>query len=472
MKKLLLLGAITFGIFLIPSFSFAANYVTNDQSTGSDISCGGGTGAPYCGSAGLYSGASLPTSTGMNFIMAVYLATDTTSGWSAPMNLNFSTDATGGGLTGGAFCTGVFAYYNPTLHYVAYTCSGLPLNLQNGNYYMILPGGDGTYRGEATTPVPFDGTGIWGGLFDTTSSADAFFASGGGGGSPAINFLYPQNGTATLDFQNWVINVSTTASSTFGNVYVYYGMSSSTLNFVDQAQFSAFVSSDPFIIPKSHLLNYIVNLTATSSWYAQTCYAGVNFSSTCSSVINFILDPRAPVNNSTSALPALQFNNSADSYTPASSSISSTLAQNPYSCQGNLLNFSVSNCFNYFLFSFAQVLFQPTVGAQAYLQNSVSNFQQVPPFKSVFDTFNGVSSTLGSPPSSQDLVNSSFNFGSAASGTPIVFLSSSTLSQAITPAGKAYLFDLEDAVFLLLDLGLIFYVPWHWWKHKQSTQTK
>jgi len=285
--------------------------------------------------------------------------------------------------------------------------------------------------------------------------------------SGSASLAYPENGMSTLDFKNWIVNVTPSASSTGGNVVVNYGPST-TLAFSDSAQYALGVSVDPFPVLKSTLLNPIVNLEETSSWYADVCYTELDTSSTCSSIINFTIDPTTPTPTSTAGVAAQTFTNLPPVF--SSSTVSSSILANPYSCSGTILKFSVGSCVQYLIFSFAQILFQPTVGAQDYLSGAVSNFEAAPPFSGVFETYNNLTSAVSSTPPSQDL-NYTLTLGDGLyvnATYTVPFLTSTTMQTAITPSGKSDLFSLEDAMFDLLTLGLIFFVPWHWWRHKQS----
>jgi len=286
---------------------------------------------------------------------------------------------------------------------------------------------------------------------------------------PSIGFAWPPSGAQILDFQNWVLNVSSTASTTNGLVTVKYGQTSSTLTAVDSAQYDTFVSSNPFVIPKSVLLNPIINLAETSTWYAQACYTPTEASSTCSAQINFEINPSALPSASTSSVLAVQIISSPDNYY-SSSTVSSSILENPYSCQGNILTLSFSNCFAWGVFSLAQILFQPNGSAQNYLSGSIQNFQKAPPFSGVFDTYDDLTAAVSSSPASQELDYSlTLGDGTYLNATyTIPFLTSSTMSTAVTPSGKTVLYNLEDAMFDLLTLGLIFFVPWHWWRKKHN----
>lgn len=352
----------------------------------------------------------------------------------------------------------------------------IPFSIPSGDYVFLGCSANGPIMPIGSCGVSGTGTVTWGSQTGNptqyyTTSSPAFFYMGDTPYSPtppvinpSIDFTYPITGLSTQDFQNWVINVSSTASSTNGTVSVFYGQNSSSLTFYDQAQYSAFVSSNPFVIPKSNVLNPIINITQTSTWYAEACYENPTvFSTTCSSLISFVINPQAALINSSSGVLALQFGSNPDQYLPSSSTVSSTVLLNPYSCQGTILNFSVGNCVNYFIFSVAQILFQPLTGAQNYLSSAVTNLEKTQPFAAVFDTLAAVQDNSQSAPASADL---GYNLDLGSSSGTVPFLNSSTMSAAVTPAGKTELFAVEDAMFDILTLGLIFFVPWHWWRKK------
>jgi hypothetical protein len=122
----------------------------------------------------------------------------------------------------------------------------------------------------------------------------------------------------------------------------------------------------------------------------------------------------------------------------------------------------------------AQLLFTPTANVQQYMASSTSQFEQAPPFSQVFMTYNELTNAISSTPASQDL-NYSLTLGDGTyvnATYTVPFLTSTTMATAITPSGKTVMYNLEDAMFDLLTLGVMFYVPLRWWQKKTSYHSK
>lgn len=298
-------------------------------------------------------------------------------------------------------------------------------------------------------------------LGDTVS--DVWNSCGGAGGDPnSISFAYPLNGQNTTDFRSWVLSVSTNASSTFGNVTINYGTNSSSLQFSDGAQYSAFVSSNPFVLQKSVLLNPIINLTQTSTWYAKACYSGTTFSSTCTSMISFVIDPRTNVPQTTSSVLA--------------GTIAFLPLQNPSATSTNSLPYSDCSLQNFggclvnaglFLGNF---FLQPTVSVQNYLNQATQNLENVFPFSimtGVVSQFQSAISTATYSP--QNLVLSNWQIDQNTT-TSIVILSSSTTSSWLG-SRTALLTQAEDYfVWFLVVSGIFFTVYHHFHKPPEHNQ--
>lgn len=181
----------------------------------------------------------------------------------------------------------------------------------------------------------------------------------------------------------------------------------------------------------------------TGNFSASGTYSGLIYAST--SVISFTV-----VNTST----FVQSGGGLAFLTPLVSSSSQPLCQS-----GNFISDG--------LCIFAVGALTPQQPAVNYLQASVSAFAAAPPFSGVFQILNGVRSSVSSSPSGLD-ESVVWTFGLNTSGT-VPGLTSSTLSSAITPAGKTLIFNIEDLIFDILVLGLIFFVPWNWWHKKHNT---
>lgn len=282
--------------------------------------------------------------------------------------------------------------------------------------------------------------------------------------SPTISLTYPINGSSIRDFGAWLVNVSTTDSSSYQGTteVVYYGGYGSS-TFQDFGSFAQGISSVPTPVIKSTLLNPIINVSATSTWYAQPFYVWRDSSgteeSTSGTIISFFINPQSASSSPTSTLGVL------NPFLPVTSSSASSTVSNPYVCSGIT---DIGNCVLYVIYNAAQFLFVPNVAVTSYLSQSVIALQNAPPFSGVFQTLSAVQSAASSSPTGADL-SVPWSFGSSSGTIPI--LNANTLASSTTPAGKTILFDLEDAVFDILVLGLIFFVPWHWW-HKKHSQIK
>jgi len=146
--------------------------------------------------------------------------------------------------------------------------------------------------------------------------------------------------------------------------------------------------------------------------------------------------------------------------------ISTTTSQAFCQSTGDPLNIGTDIAFGLCVFSVGALT--PLGPATSYLNDSVNSFESAPPFSGVFQTYSQLQSQIGNVPSSSPELDYNLDLGMASGSIP--YLTSSTLATAVTPNGKIFLFSLEDNVFNLLDLGLIFFVPWHWWRKKHASK--
>lgn len=241
--------------------------------------------------------------------------------------------------------------------------------------------------------------------------------------SPSINFIYPQNGTTTAPFSNWIIQTGAVHS---GNILdVIYGFSSSTL-FLD----SAIANNNTFSLQSPHLAQLLNFNNATSVIYdAQAflddgkgtfsgngSYSGTVYAST--SLISFTM-----VNTST----FIQSGGGLNFLTPL------VLASSSQTCSsGNLISDG--------LCIFAVGALTPQQSAVSFLQDSENSFVAVPPFSGLFSVFSNLQSSVSSSPVGTQL-NYNLDLGMASGSIP--YLTSSTLAGAITTPGKVFFFQLK-----------------------------
>jgi len=98
-----------------------------------------------------------------------------------------------------------------------------------------------------------------------------------------------------MSIANWVLDLTATSESFEGTVGVRYGKTSSTMDFTDENTVLGVGTDLPFWrLPKHINLNPVINLTATSTWYAQP-YFRSGTSTTYFGQITFTIDPQASV---------------------------------------------------------------------------------------------------------------------------------------------------------------------------------
>lgn len=193
---------------------------------------------------------------------------------------------------GGLHCSSDFGGYRvfQTIGAGFNSTANSPINGQIDNYAVIV--------GRNLTDVEI--AALWNG-----GTGQELDVGGGAGISDQVNFIYPENMLTTPDFLNWFVNLQDQGGLP-GNLLIKYGQSTSSLDFVDHQQVAFDTSffnnattgiiSGNFSIKKSILLNPIINLKATSTWYAyaefQTQDGVVDVKS---NTIKFIIDPQASV---------------------------------------------------------------------------------------------------------------------------------------------------------------------------------
>jgi len=305
---------------------------------------------------------------------------------------------------------------------------------------------------------------------------------GGSGPPPAatIGFTFPQNGTSTGLFNPWLLNANNlNASDTYFARVQWVACPLNAPNTDPNCTVPIFNRSVSQTASDILMNGITVPRTEWNFDFAsnQTIYAQAN-----------LYDAGIPVAATADTFTLLTIPNSSPSstlgqggiYTIATStgngtySITTSTGFAVINTQGTstITAFctppgDASGYIGYGLCQAINFAFNPNIFPQSgnYFSDKIQTLSMAPPFTGVITTFSSLQNAVSSSPAGQDF-NVTVNLGST-SGT-IPFLTSSTMSQAITSSGKTVLFNLEDAVFSLLDLGLIFFVPWHWWRKKQQ----
>lgn len=308
-----------------------------------------------------------------------------------------------------------------------------PLTFISGHYYML-----NVFTGSPVLNMqPYCGSDAsWPNYsYCNSHPKGQMFAFGYTPTQPQISFVLPNASGTSPDFQNWLLNVSTTASSTYGNVKVWYGQSSSSYDFSDQAQFSTFVSANPFPLPKSQLLNPIVSFFSTSTWYAMAEYYGSGFDVT-STQIQFHINPNAAVPNTSSS--ALVGYISPLPFTNPSSTGSSSL---PYADCGIT---QIGGCLTNAGLFLANFFFQPNPQV---IQSMNANFDHIKgsfPFSAFFNVIDTAKANATTTSGNYDLY-----LTIPATGQKIPILTSTTLEMAIGSSSKAIVFTTEKNIIWL-----------------------
>jgi len=384
---------------------------------------------------------------------------------------------------------------------LTYVTGTVTMNLDNGAYYFVRIPNNHTIGGSGNCVTSVNATGTFGGyqsnywlgsntacLADDPTSCSELLPPPSP--SPTIAFQYPVLNSSTYPFSNFLLSLNnlTSTDNYNGSVNINYYLNNGSGTYAG----SRFCSTSEDIQGVTSSLMTVAQYSGNNLVCINTATPNVtplNATSVIAEVTGNLLDITIPgiitnVAQATSSYialiapngnPILQIQGIGTSTIISTSSLNLTInpvlpnASSTY-CPLPTSDTDLGGGIYYGLCQFGYALFTPNTNAGAYLQNSVNNFENVPPFSGVFLTYKNLTSAISSTPASQDLdYNLTLGDGTYLVATyTIPFLTSSTMEEGITPAGKTILFNLEDAMFDLLTLAVLFYVPWHWWRRKQS----
>jgi len=216
--------------------------------------------------------------------------------------------------------------------------------------------------------------------------------------------------TSTIpDFARWSVSWVNAGSLPPGTMSVYYGLSTTTMNYHDDVDFSPYVSANPLPILKSHSL-WFPPLAIPITWYAEAIDHGAT-SSVFSNIMTFSISPDAaapPVSTDTALMaPFSGLGGGETSSTLASSTTncgalfvsSSSFWSDPIGAISNGAANGICNAINF--------LFVPNSAEQADIAGSFNfektEVQNKPPFGYVagvvssFNSFSPATSTTSTP---------------------------------------------------------------------------
>jgi len=278
----------------------------------------------------------------------------------------------------------------------------------------------------------------------TTSTSGVFGTMKLYGSDSPLSFSlgYPTQGVSTPDFNNWVFH---RGSGTFvGKIGVRYGQTSSTMILSDEMDFSSLVFSPTLVdipIPKTTLLNPTVNLTATSTWYAQP-YIRTGSSTTYGQMVSFVVDPNAVISTYTSAGILAGLYTPIQPFTGSSSSLQECGITN------------IGGCFVNAGVYLGNFFFRPSTLSQTYISSKVDGFKSVFPFKILF-------SVVSSTQTAVDFAESSGTQSLAISNLPnfpgmtIPILNADLFLGVMSSSTRATVFDIQEAVLWIGSMGII-----------------
>lgn len=264
-------------------------------------------------------------------------------------------------------------------------------------------------------------------------------------GVNTLNLVYPADNIHTTDFENWVITHDFASSSFSGQILVYYGQSSSSMNLVDSATISGVGEAVPIVLLKTNYLLPVNAINTSTRWYAQAGYVGNNGLSVSSSISSFLVSTNGVVNVLTGPIVALA-NPSAGTnpFTNASSSLEADCGWN--SLSGCLINAGV------FIGNF---LFKPSSLSLDAIEFQINSLQSVFPFSAYFSVRDALEDGVATT-----TTNTSLNIQLAGltytNTVNLTFLNSSTLVTAFTTThcDAACASATRDRVFLYMRLTL------------------
>jgi len=341
------------------------------------------------------------------------------------------------------------------------------LRKQSAATYQCLYDSSGSASLAATTTVTIgnvpSGTGL---LFSLHNNA------GGGGITPVLNFIWPNSDPITPDFNNWVVSLTNIPTSTTGILKVWYSQSSTTFNISDSINVNSSSSFSQLLIHKSVLLNPIIALNQSSTWYAYLQFNYATSSVVTSSQISFTVNPNFfSIQQTSSSIAAGLF----QKFSPLNASGSaeslglwgistSTLVGSSYTCQGLT---DLGNCALYILTSFGNFLFQPSTFSQSYIQSGVTSLQSVFPFSLVFNSLNTINATLTANTTSSPELVWAFSASASGSTTSVSLLSSSTASLTFKDNASIF-FNFQKYLMYALTILALFTIV-HQKSHTQKT---
>lgn len=274
----------------------------------------------------------------------------------------------------------------------------------------------------------------------------------------SLSFDFPVYGSTVRDFYQWTLHSPTTIP---GTIQIFYGDSPTHLYLSDPIHdFSYLASSsypNTYNLTKNILLNPIVNLYATSTWYAEAVFTDTSGHITTTTTA-FIIDPNSSTTNAADNQRFLQgtISNFGQGQNP--SSTASWQYGIDCSAFSGSVNWDGITCnLKKFFFAVGQFFFQPDPLFSNYLNSSIAGYRTLLPFSIIFQ-LNGTIATALQPLQATSTTN--YDLYIPVFGGRAAILTSSTLEDLVGSTTKRYVFNVQDAFFYvgaaLLGYSMIF----------------
>lgn len=352
--------------------------------------------------------------------------------------------------------TSTFTLTGTKTIYKFYFDSGVNLDPTKYYYFRVSSPGNGQsfvyYGNSDATSWPTGRCSV--ALGAACSFGDLFFVMYGNNqprtGTFSISMQYPQNLLETPDFQNWVVRwqgAPTTASS--GRLCVsYWKIATSTLG-PDCAVYFNGTSPTTFPITKSNLLNPIVNISVTSTWYAFPYFVDVNDNTIPGPAISFTINPNT---TSTPSLPETVIALAQ----PGLPTGNNPLFQNSSSSLQNCSITSLGGCLinaGVWLINF---LFVPSNNSTQGISNALTGFQEVFPFSVPLTLINELENQSSTSPTSTSLAITV----PGVNNINVTFLTSSSMENVVGTSAKNSVFNGIRTILYLATGAIMFSAIW------------
>ena len=366
----------------------------------------------------------------------------------------------------------------------AYVWTGLDQDV-SGNVYLSWGGAYGEAGAYGTNSYSGSTFGYCAGSFCTPQigSANVPYVIVNGTSQPAppsptISFLYPTNGIVTPLFSNFVFSGANLTSTDEYELSLQYfipqvtGQQARSIT-VSGAQLINYGAAIPFT-PFTGQFGTSSYMVAQAELYDVTHFQIPEsldgfLVATSSAVFSVITASNNPANGTTTYLQTLPFGNASTGISvattttsnpyPLSSGFTVNTASSTYNCQKPSDWTDIGGDISFGLCSVSEFLFIPSANVQQYMSDGYTNFKGAFPFGLVFGIHDVLSNAVTSSTdngTTPTLALTMPNFVPTIGGQSMVFITSSTLKNAVGQSNFNMIFALEDALMWIFICWLMY----------------